>query len=202
MSRLLGEDRPIPRVEVSAAPILAIVVALTASGCIHFTYDETTPLPASLSATSTPTPTLSEQPAVTHTIGAVTVCPTSSSTSTPVVTVTEPAPTVTSAAATEGRYHVVQPGETLFSIGLRYGMTVEDLAAANNLLDPTSLQVGQRLLIPSLTKGRNTYVVQAGDTLYAIAQRFNTSVVALAALNDIAPPYAIKVGQTLVLPAE
>jgi LysM repeat protein len=183
-------------VDLTVPLLLALGAALSSAGCIRFTYDETTPLPASLSATSTPTPIPVEQPpSATPTTQPPTACPSPSPTPTHAVTATS-----TPAVEGQGRYHVVQPGETLYSIGLRYGMTVEDLAAANNLLDPAALQVGQRLLIPSPTVEGHSYTVQPGDTLYAIAQRFGTSVIALAALNDIAPPYTIQVGQTLILP--
>ena len=44
--------------------------------------------------------------------------------------------------------HTVQPGENLFRIGLRYGVTVKTLAAANGLRNPSHIYVGQRLVIP------------------------------------------------------
>src|SRR5450432_2648000 len=44
--------------------------------------------------------------------------------------------------------HTVQPGENLFRIALRYGTTVEALAAANNITDPTHVYVGEVLIIP------------------------------------------------------
>ncbi|MCC6612776.1 MAG: peptidoglycan DD-metalloendopeptidase family protein [Anaerolineae bacterium] len=45
--------------------------------------------------------------------------------------------------------HVVQRGENLFRIGLRYGISVDDLARLNGILDVTNIQVGQRLLVPA-----------------------------------------------------
>lgn len=44
--------------------------------------------------------------------------------------------------------HVVQPGENLFRIALNYGLTTEELAAANGITDPTRILVGQTLIIP------------------------------------------------------
>jgi len=97
-------------------------------------------------------------------------------------------------------YHTVQPGENLFRIALRYGTTVDAIVVANNLPDSSSIRVGQALLIPvGPPTGRNTYVVQPGDTLYSIAHRFDTTVETLAALNGIAPPYVIEVGQALIV---
>src|ERR1700716_4153064 len=48
----------------------------------------------------------------------------------------------------DGPTHTVQPGENLFRIALRYGTTVEALAAANQITDPTHITVGQVLVIP------------------------------------------------------
>jgi LysM repeat protein len=99
-------------------------------------------------------------------------------------------------------YHTVQAGENLFRIAQRYGTTVEAIMAANGITDARSLRVGQVLLIPVTggTTGTGTYVVQPGDTLYSIAKRYGTTVETLAALNGLAPPYPIKVGQTLIIP--
>lgn len=55
-----------------------------------------------------------------------------------------PAPT----ESEEERKHVVVAGENLFRIGLAYGFTVEELAAYNDLADPTRIEVGQTILIP------------------------------------------------------
>jgi hypothetical protein len=51
---------------------------------------------------------------------------------------------------------------------------------ADELLDPTSLPIGQQLFTPSPTEIRNSHAVQPGDTLFTIAQRFDASVVALS----------------------
>lgn len=48
----------------------------------------------------------------------------------------------------DGRYHVVRPGETLYSIGRLYGVNPYDIAAANSLANPNIIYVGQYLHIP------------------------------------------------------
>lgn len=48
----------------------------------------------------------------------------------------------------DNKTHIVQPGETLYLIALRYGMTVDALAAANSITDPDRIYVGQVLIIP------------------------------------------------------
>src|SRR4051812_29766357 len=45
--------------------------------------------------------------------------------------------------------YTVQPGENLFRIALRYGLTAEALAAANGITDPTKIYAGQVLIIPA-----------------------------------------------------
>ena len=105
--------------------------------------------------------------------------------------------------------HVVQPGENLFRIALRYGVTVDALAAANGLSDAGHIYVGQRLVIPDSTSGATTpepapthgvHVVQPGENLFRIARRYGTSVAVLAALNGITNPNHVYVGQRLTLP--
>jgi nucleoid-associated protein YgaU len=57
------------------------------------------------------------------------------------------APTVP-AAPVEERTHIVQQGENLFRIGLKYGISWEAIAQANGITDPTQVYVGQKLVIP------------------------------------------------------
>ncbi|WP_420640831.1 LysM peptidoglycan-binding domain-containing protein [Candidatus Leptofilum sp.] len=61
---------------------------------------------------------------------------------TPAAEATSPPP------ATEERTHIVQAGENLFRIGLRYGFSVEELASYNNIANPNVLDVGQVIKIP------------------------------------------------------
>src|SRR5574341_510584 len=49
--------------------------------------------------------------------------------------------------------HVVQPGENLFRISLRYGVTVQAIAEANGIANPNLIIVGQTLVIPGGTSG-------------------------------------------------
>jgi LysM repeat protein len=47
-----------------------------------------------------------------------------------------------------GRVHVVQPGDTLYSLAVRYDTTVQALMVANNLSSPNLIYVGQTLSVP------------------------------------------------------
>jgi LysM repeat protein len=149
--------------------------------------------------------------------GAPTATPTSTSpaptaTPTPTGTVIVPTATPTSTTQPPGQpiYYVVRPGDTLYSIARKFGVSMQAIMAANNLANPNWIYVGQRLLIPSPgtpwptpTPGPwpqpTTYVVKRGDTLYSIARRFGTTVQAIAQANHIINPNRIYVGQRLVI---
>jgi LysM repeat protein len=100
--------------------------------------------------------------------------------------------------------HVVQRGETLYTIASEYGVTVEAILAANDLDDPDFVYVGQRLIIPtSGSRGRgcdHDYVVQLGDTLSGIAWQYDTTPAALMEANDMDSDF-IYAGQRLCVPA-
>ena len=102
--------------------------------------------------------------------------------------------------------HVVQPGETLFRIAERYGSSVEAVAHANGLTDPTKIYVGQQLTIPGMTSGLAygrlaSYVVQPGDSLAWIARRYATTWQELAAVNEFVSPSVLRAGRVLRVPA-
>ena len=100
--------------------------------------------------------------------------------------------------------HVVQPGENLFRIALKYGTTVEAIAATNGIVNPNVVYVGQQLTIPqgSVTPGPGVryHVVQPGETLSGIAMRYGTTPWAIAAANGIANINYVYAGQTLRIP--
>jgi len=130
---------------------------------------------------------------------------------TPTPLPTTPAPTATPVPATGGTVtHVVQPGENLFRIALKYGTTVEEIASANGIANPSLIKVGQTLTVPcpdgqvqpTQPATGSTYVVQPGDNLFRIALRHNMSHIQLAEYNDISNPSQIYVGQVLRIPPQ
>jgi LysM repeat protein len=104
-------------------------------------------------------------------------------------------------ALAQGTVHVVQPGETLWSIATRYGTTMQAIATANGLANTRLIYAGQRLTIPGAAASGGSYVVQRGDTLAAIAARHGTTVAAIAGANGLANPSYIYAGQRLRIPA-
>lgn len=115
--------------------------------------------------------------------------------------------------------HEVQKGETLYSIGRKYQITVPELRAANNISESDVLKAGQKLIIPSadiesaavlsanaVTLDKNvktdSYKVQKGDTYYGIARKYGIKVAEVFALNGLDSNAVLKVGQVIKVPVQ
>ncbi|HEY77473.1 MAG TPA: LysM peptidoglycan-binding domain-containing protein [Thermoflexia bacterium] len=100
--------------------------------------------------------------------------------------------------------HVVQRGDTLFSIARRYGTTVDAIAHANGLADPRHIYVGQRLVIPGGVlpiDSWSAHVVRPGETLPALAARYGLPWETLALANRLVNPHLLYAGQVIRIPA-
>ena len=96
--------------------------------------------------------------------------------------------------------HIVQSGQTLYSIGRQYGLAPGLIARYNGLHEPYRLAAGQCLLI---LKPGAVYTVRPGDTLYTIARRFGTDVRTLWRDDpNLSGGTTIYPGQTIVLQLE
>jgi|UPI0004B78C07 GH25 family lysozyme M1 (1,4-beta-N-acetylmuramidase) len=94
--------------------------------------------------------------------------------------------------------YVVQSGDTLSEIAVRYGTTYQALAALNNISDPNLIHPGQTIRVPEKSgPAPRYYTIRSGDTLSEIAVRFGTSVAALMSLNGITNPNLIYAGNTI-----
>jgi len=112
-------------------------------------------------------------------------------------TARQPAPGAS--AGSSGSYQI-RSGDTLGGIAKAHGTTVEALLRANpQIRNPDLIIAGDSLRLPG-GGGARTHVVRSGDTLSALAARYNTSVSALAGLNGIRNPDLIHVGDRLRLP--
>lgn len=99
--------------------------------------------------------------------------------------------------------YTVQLDDTLSAIARRYDTTIQVLVQANGIENPDLIYPGQRLVISSALPApeqEQVHVVQKGETLYLIAQRYGTTVQALAAANNLADPNLIYRGQELIIP--
>jgi N-acetylmuramoyl-L-alanine amidase len=120
---------------------------------------------------------------------------------------------VPASTSTSGAY-VVQPGDTLSAIAARAGVSANSLAAANGLNPDAFLLIGTVLhlsgssassgtVVPAsdTTSSGGSCVVQAGDTLSAIAARAGTSIDALASANGLDPGHYLLTGTVLRVPS-
>ena len=97
--------------------------------------------------------------------------------------------------------YVVQKGDTLYSIANKLGTTVSELKKENNLTSNT-LQIGEVLRIPTkeiYEEEENIYIVKKGDSLYSIANKYNTTVDELKRINNLTSNI-LSIGQVLKLP--
>jgi LysM repeat protein len=195
-----GCTRPKPTEEPSAQVVTSPTIEAPAGATV-----------VAVEATPTLVPTGEMPPDLTLTLAASlteTVTPTATPTSPPGVPTYTPTPTPTTPPGTPGApiVHVVQRGENLFRIALRYNTTVGAIAAANGILNPQFIYVGQKLTIPqegSTTPpsgGGRTHVVRPGENLFRIALRYGTTPQAIAAANNLPNIHLIYVGQVLHIP--
>ena len=111
--------------------------------------------------------------------------------------------------------HVVQPGENLFRIALRYGLTADQVAAANGISDPSRIYVGQTLIIPvagsvappvsaasTVENPAGFHIVQAGENLFRIGLKYGVTAQQIAVANGLSSVGMIFVGQRLTIPAQ
>ncbi|MBE7033098.1 MAG: LysM peptidoglycan-binding domain-containing protein [Ruminococcaceae bacterium] len=100
----------------------------------------------------------------------------------------------------------VNAGDTILSIALRFGTSVEALLRANPDIEPYNLQVGQRICIaqnfsePPLCPTRNFYVVRNGDTLRNIARTFGVGQNDIMRLNPDMNPRRLSPGEIICIP--
>lgn len=97
--------------------------------------------------------------------------------------------------------YTVKSGDNLYKIASQYGISVSELINYNNL-STTTLQIGQKILIPTTTVEEvkyETYTVKSGDSLYKIANQYNTTVNTLMQINNLTSNL-LQVGQKLLIP--
>ncbi len=104
----------------------------------------------------------------------------------------------------KSRTHRVRSGESLYTIGKRYGVSVDRLKAANGLRRNT-IRVGQELVIPARSSSgaaasnAKVHRVRSGDTLSEIARRYGTTVSKLRSANGLSSN-RLRIGQELNIP--
>jgi murein DD-endopeptidase MepM/ murein hydrolase activator NlpD len=137
---------------------------------------------------------------------------------------------VKSPVATDGSIEV-QPGDTLYGLSKKHGVSIAALMEANQLSSP-NLRPGQKLALPQKpTPGQpkkplvrpavataapapapastaaspanwdGSYTLKPGDSLYAVARRHSVPLAELQRVNNISEPLKLRPGTTLKVPA-
>lgn len=101
----------------------------------------------------------------------------------------------------ENIIYTVQRGDSLYSIAKKFDVSVADIKSANNLQN-NLISIGQKLVIPGFvapTYSTINYVVQRGDSLYSIANRYNTTVNRIKEINNLTNN-TLSIGDILKIP--
>ncbi|MCF0050145.1 LysM peptidoglycan-binding domain-containing protein [Dyadobacter sp. LJ53] len=118
-------------------------------------------------------------------------------------------------ASSGSEFHVVQGGQTYYSISKAYGLSVKDLYELNDLNESSRLKSGQKLRVRKVESeapaaaqssgsgqsGTKTHTVASGETLFRIAQNYHTNVEDIKRLNNMSGN-SVMVGQKLKIPQQ
>lgn len=108
--------------------------------------------------------------------------------------------------------YTVAKGDSFYTIGRKFGVSIKAMQDANPGVDSTRLKIGQKLNVPSAVPretavvesaggGETTYTVRSGDTLMKIAKQYGTTYKAIKAANGLTTD-RIRVGQKLRIPVK
>ena len=104
--------------------------------------------------------------------------------------------------------HTIRSGDTLERIARRYGVTIDQLCALNNISRTTTLRIGRKLVVNPTSSassetaandsaGAQYHTIKSGDTLGGIAQRYGVSLRKLCSINNVTTRTTLNVGKTL-----
>ncbi|GHV79509.1 peptidoglycan-binding protein LysM [Spirochaetia bacterium] len=112
-------------------------------------------------------------------------------------------------ASADEKVHVIQKGDTIYSLARSYGVKPQDILDLNGIKDPDRVLLGQKVRIPgpattiSATSKRQTLVdhlVAKGETLTSIARQYGISLKTLCSANNLSETYKVKAGERLRVP--
>lgn len=102
--------------------------------------------------------------------------------------------------------HIVESGDTLGAIAKKYDLAVADLVKWNEIDDPDKITVGQKIELSGHEmpepEGDQTYIVQPGDTVSEIAEKFGLRWIDIGVYNKLEDIDLIIAGQELIIPAQ
>ena len=101
--------------------------------------------------------------------------------------------------------YIVKKGDSLYSISKTFNVSIDDIKSLNDL-SSNILTIGQVLILPdnninneNIDGNSNIYVVQKGDTLWSIANKYNVSINNIRMINNLNSDI-LSIGQTLIIP--
>lgn len=98
----------------------------------------------------------------------------------------------------------INKGDTLWSISQQYKTSLEPILSLNDIKDKDSLSIGQIIKIPQNNlpvDDYTTHVVENGDSLWSIAQKYKLSVDLILASNNLANSEFISIGEIIKIPS-
>ena len=95
------------------------------------------------------------------------------------------------------KIHTVESGDTFWIISQKYGVDIHELMNINNATEITTLNIGDKIIIPSNNK---TYTVESGDTFWIISQKLGVNIHELMKVNNADEDTMLLVGQKITVP--
>lgn len=99
--------------------------------------------------------------------------------------------------------YIVQEGDNLTQIAIKFGLSSKELIAANAITDPNALKVGDQLKIPGL-EGVSGYLstvsIPFGANLDGLSREYSTPINLLVKLNHITSPAELYAGFSMIIP--
>jgi murein DD-endopeptidase MepM/ murein hydrolase activator NlpD len=111
---------------------------------------------------------------------------------------------ITTFAQSSGPVYIVQPGDSLYLIAQRFGTSVDAIASANGITDPSVIAPGLELVIPGYegVSGVLTFhELVFGETIFSMSARLGMSEDAIIILNRILHPERLYIGQAMIITA-
>jgi spore germination protein len=105
----------------------------------------------------------------------------------------------------DGPVYVVQDGDSLWDIALRFGVSMDDLEQANGITNPNQLSAGAKLVIPGLEGIHGeltTETISLGETLRSLSRKYQVSTETLVRLNHLTSPIELYAGSSLIIPEQ
>ena len=127
-----------------------------------------------------------------------------------VICIPQAAPPVPSCP--DGFLYTIRAGDTIYNLGRKFNVPVQDIINANPGIDPDNLQIGQVICIPDAAPPMPPmppmppcpngfyYIINPGDTLFSISQKFNVPVQNIMNANPGIDPNNLQIGQIICIP--